>query len=209
MNTIVKRAAASLGLDPKLYGGHSLRRGFVTSSARAGIDVAAIMGVTGHANVKQVMGYIETATPFKRDVGSSLLSALDDQPEEEMTDEPKPKTPLREYVPPKKDGGLKATIGEINGPLLTKLPPPQVIEHNGQPLVDRKAAQEFKRRVVKKPDFTKDGAACDVAWLTRQALRLEEKGRSAKAIAAAFTALKIRRGDGNLIDDKDVERWLA
>jgi site-specific recombinase XerD len=70
---IVKEAAASLGLDPREYAGHSMRRGFVTSAARAGQDVLTIMHTTGHRSVEQVQTYIETATPFDRHVGSTLL----------------------------------------------------------------------------------------------------------------------------------------
>jgi site-specific recombinase XerD len=59
---IVKEAAARLGLDPKLYGGHSLRRGFVTSAVKAHRDVFEIMATTGHESIKTVQGYIEESS---------------------------------------------------------------------------------------------------------------------------------------------------
>jgi integrase len=200
VNQIVKRAAASIGLDPRKYGGHSLRRGFVTSAARAGSDVAAIMKVTGHESVEQVLEYIEEATPFQRDIGSALLS--DGEGEDTL------RKPLREYVPPTEDKSLKATIGELAGPLLTKMPVAATTPE-GQPLVDRRAAQEMRRRVVVKPDFTRDGAPCDVAWLVKQSQRMADNGRSVGAIVAALNAIKVRHGDGKELTSADVKRWLA
>ena len=64
-----------------------------------------------------------------------------------------PKKRLREYVPPMSDNTLKATLGEIASPTLVRA----ATTPDGQPLVDRRAAQEMKRRIVSKPDFTKDG----------------------------------------------------
>ena len=45
---IVKRLGAELGLDPKKLGGHSLRRGFVTSADAANVPERDIMQVTAH-----------------------------------------------------------------------------------------------------------------------------------------------------------------
>lgn len=121
---IAKDAAASLGLDPREYGGHSLRRGFVTSAARAGFDVSTIMRTTGHKSVEQVQTYIETSNPYDRNVGSSLLAG-------ETKETMKSKT-------------LTATVGEMAGPTLTK----ETMSHpvTGQPLVSRRIAKpEFLR----------------------------------------------------------------
>ena len=63
---IVKQAAASLGLDPKLYGGHSLRRGYVTTTAKAGYDLDAIMKSTGHRSVEQMRTYIDESVRVQR-----------------------------------------------------------------------------------------------------------------------------------------------
>ena len=176
VNAIVKRAAASLGLNPREYGAHSLRRGFVTSSSRAGKDTPSIMKVTGHKDIKQLLRYIEKDPT--RDIAGEMFAKYDDE-EEEVEDNEK----------------VTVTVEEVT--------------HNGQQLVDRRAAQEMKRRIVSKPDFTKDGAPCDVVWLRKAVQRLDEKGRSALAIVAALRAIKIAHGDGKPINAADVERWLA
>jgi len=61
---IVKRCAALVGLDAADFGGHSLRSGFVTSAARAGKTMDAIMRVTGHEDVRTAAGYLRGATLF-------------------------------------------------------------------------------------------------------------------------------------------------
>lgn len=48
-----------LGLDPKDFGGHSLRRGFITTARRMGRSIEDIMEVTGHRDPKTLFGYIE------------------------------------------------------------------------------------------------------------------------------------------------------
>lgn len=48
INEVVKRRAAAAGLDPELYGGHSLRAGFVTQAFKSGADSRSIRRQTGH-----------------------------------------------------------------------------------------------------------------------------------------------------------------
>ena len=45
---LVKRYAAAAGFDPALFGGHSLRAGFITTAAERGADMPRIMDVSGH-----------------------------------------------------------------------------------------------------------------------------------------------------------------
>lgn len=59
VSDVVKRAAALAGLNPAQYGAHSMRRGFVTVAAEAGISLADIQEQTGHRSVQTVTGYIE------------------------------------------------------------------------------------------------------------------------------------------------------
>ncbi len=40
------------------FGGHSLRAGFATSAARAGVPETAIMSQTGHRSLPVLRGYI-------------------------------------------------------------------------------------------------------------------------------------------------------
>lgn len=48
INMMVKKRIALIGLDPKKYGAHSLRSGFITESARSGASLADAMGLSGH-----------------------------------------------------------------------------------------------------------------------------------------------------------------
>lgn len=70
---IVKKAIASLGLDPKEYAGHSLRCGFVSAASARGASIDEIMNTTGHRRADQVIGYIRRATPFDRNASKGLL----------------------------------------------------------------------------------------------------------------------------------------
>ena len=62
---IVQRAAGRAGLDPTLFGGHSLRRGFATETARAGAAERDIARTTGHSSLKVLRGYFEEGTLFE------------------------------------------------------------------------------------------------------------------------------------------------
>ena len=56
--TIVKQRVAQIGLDPARYSGHSLRAGFATSAAAAGLPVWKIKGQTGHVSDAVLSRYI-------------------------------------------------------------------------------------------------------------------------------------------------------
>ena len=70
---IVKRLAALAGLDGTEYGGHSLRSGFATSAAAAGVSERDIATVTGHRSLVVLRRYIRHGTlldgDFSRRVG--------------------------------------------------------------------------------------------------------------------------------------------
>ena len=61
----IKKYASLAGLDPNLYGGHSLRSGFATSAAEAGAEERNIMAMTGHKTTQMVRRYIQEANLFK------------------------------------------------------------------------------------------------------------------------------------------------
>ncbi len=63
---IVQRYVAQIGLDPTLYGGHSLRSGYCTSAAAVGVAEHLIMEVTGHKSVKIMRGYIRQGALFSK-----------------------------------------------------------------------------------------------------------------------------------------------
>ena len=54
---IVKRSVALIGLDPRLYGAHSLRAGFVTEAAEQGVSDTLIASHTGHRSVQSLRFY--------------------------------------------------------------------------------------------------------------------------------------------------------
>jgi integrase len=70
---VVKARASQAGLDPKLFAGHSLRSGFVTTAAKHDKPIDAIMRQTGHRSEKQVMTYIRHATVFKKNASKGIL----------------------------------------------------------------------------------------------------------------------------------------
>lgn len=68
---IVKRRATAAGVPPALLSGHSLRAGYATAAATAGIEERKIANVTRHRNLPVLRGYIRAATAFD-DVGRVL-----------------------------------------------------------------------------------------------------------------------------------------
>ena len=69
---IVKKSIESIGLQPSLYSGHSLRSGFATSTASAGADERSIMQMTGHKSAEMVRRYIKDANLFKNNALNKL-----------------------------------------------------------------------------------------------------------------------------------------
>lgn len=63
--TVVKERVAQIGLDPARYSGHSLRAGFATSAAAAGLPVWKIKGQTGHVSDAVLRRYIREVNLFK------------------------------------------------------------------------------------------------------------------------------------------------
>lgn len=61
---IVKAAVERVGLDPKLYAGHSLRAGCATAGYEAGFGDSAIMKRTGHRTEKVLRRYLRSAELF-------------------------------------------------------------------------------------------------------------------------------------------------
>lgn len=73
VGTVVKRAAAAAGLDASLYGGHSLRAGFLTSAAQANASLFRMMDVSRHRDPRTVMRYIRMSEEFEDHAGTGLL----------------------------------------------------------------------------------------------------------------------------------------
>lgn len=73
LTKVVKRLVAAVGLDPRLYGCHSLRAGFVTAAAENGVSESLIMQRTGHRSIATVAKYVRPATIFSRDALARAL----------------------------------------------------------------------------------------------------------------------------------------
>jgi integrase len=65
VSVIVKKHAQGIGLDSQNYSGHSLRSGFVTSAAQAGIPEWRIMKQSGHKSHQTMMRYVRDARLFE------------------------------------------------------------------------------------------------------------------------------------------------
>jgi hypothetical protein len=59
----LKRYAGQIGLDAARFSGHSLRAGFVTSAALAGVDIALIAKQTGYRTQQSLAAYARPAAP--------------------------------------------------------------------------------------------------------------------------------------------------
>lgn len=64
---IVKRLGEQVGLNPGTLGGHSLRSGFASSAAAAGLEERDIARVTGHRSLVVLRGYVQQGTLFDGD----------------------------------------------------------------------------------------------------------------------------------------------
>jgi integrase len=73
---IVKDYADRLGLDPSLFGGHSLRAGFATTAALMGATEDEIAFQTGHKSMTVLRGYIRRASLFERNAASRIANSL-------------------------------------------------------------------------------------------------------------------------------------
>ena len=62
---LIKYYLNKVGIDNSNYSGHSLRSGFATSAAEAGVEERSIMNMTGHKSTEMVRRYIKEANLFK------------------------------------------------------------------------------------------------------------------------------------------------
>lgn len=64
VSLIIKKYISLIGLNPDLYGAHSLRHGFATSAALSGLEERLIMKQTRHRSVEMVRRYINEGDLF-------------------------------------------------------------------------------------------------------------------------------------------------
>jgi len=69
---IVQYCAARIGLDPKLYGGHSLRSGFVTEAGERGISETLIAAQTGHKDMATLRKYFRRSDVWKSNAAGAI-----------------------------------------------------------------------------------------------------------------------------------------
>ncbi|MGK7871681.1 tyrosine-type recombinase/integrase, partial [Falsiroseomonas sp. E2-1-a20] len=69
---VVKAAVAAAGYDPTGFAGHSLRAGFATSAARAGVPEHAIMQQTRHRSAATLRGYVRRGGLFRDNAASKV-----------------------------------------------------------------------------------------------------------------------------------------
>ena len=67
---VIKRTVRTIGLDPELFAGHSLRSGLATAAAAAGASERAIMQQTGHKSSEMVRRYIREGSLFRENAAA-------------------------------------------------------------------------------------------------------------------------------------------
>lgn len=73
VSQIVKHRVASANVDPAGFSGHSLRAGFATSAAMAGVSYWKIRAQTGHASDAMLSRYVRTGELFLDNAAAALL----------------------------------------------------------------------------------------------------------------------------------------
>ena len=74
---IVKRRVHMLGRDPRTYSGHSLRAGFATSAAVAGVPTWRVRQQTGHSSTEMLGRYIREGGRFAQNAATAVLTLGD------------------------------------------------------------------------------------------------------------------------------------
>lgn len=69
---VIKRRAATAGLDPAAFSGHSLRSGFLTSAAESGSDVFRMAEVSRHRSMETLRRYVRRGNLFKGNAGAAF-----------------------------------------------------------------------------------------------------------------------------------------
>jgi integrase len=69
---VVKGAVEAAGYDPATFAGHSLRSGFITTAARAGVPEAHIQNQSRHKSLPVLRGYIRRGSLFVDNAASRV-----------------------------------------------------------------------------------------------------------------------------------------
>jgi integrase len=73
VSEVIRERLAAIGMDTKGYSGHSLRAGFATSAAKAGVSTLKIRAQTGHASDAMLGRYIRDGELFVSNAAGALL----------------------------------------------------------------------------------------------------------------------------------------
>lgn len=73
VSLVIKERVAAAGIDPSGFSGHSLRAGFATSAAQAGVSTIKIRAQTGHASDAMLSRYIRDGQLFVHNAAGALL----------------------------------------------------------------------------------------------------------------------------------------
>jgi integrase len=73
VSEVIRDRLAAIGMDTNGYSGHSLRAGFATSAAQAGVSTLKIRAQTGHASDAMLSRYIRDGELFVGNAASALL----------------------------------------------------------------------------------------------------------------------------------------
>ena len=73
MADIIQHRIAQAGMNPEGYSGHSLRSGFATSAAMAGVATWRIRKQTGHASDVMLGRYIRDGELFTDNAAGAIL----------------------------------------------------------------------------------------------------------------------------------------
>jgi integrase len=73
VSVLLRERLAAAGIDPEGYSGHSLRAGFATSAAQAGVSTLKIRAMTGHATDAMLARYIREGELFTGNAAGALL----------------------------------------------------------------------------------------------------------------------------------------
>jgi integrase len=71
---VIKRAAYASGLDGSIYSGHSMRRGFMTTSSEAGFSVGSMMKQSRHKSERVALMYVDRRDLFKGNATEGLTT---------------------------------------------------------------------------------------------------------------------------------------
>lgn len=70
---LIQKYAGRICLDPDMFGGHSLRAGFLTEASRTGATIAKMQEVSRHKKVEVLLDYVRSAELFDDHAGDGFL----------------------------------------------------------------------------------------------------------------------------------------